>query len=212
MAMSEDGFCPHCGAVRQSWAKFCGSCGKPYDAPAATAPAPPPPPADGVGFAAVQAPTTAAPVAKKGGGALRPILIFLVVGALGGLGYTALQNQSIVPSLGGGPTSANLPPAGVVWFGASFDSTSFAIRSQTSTGSAGQTFALVAHLRQTTDMSNANLRISLDGTTYVNRAVGLSGSGDVFGMTYTPPVAGTYRFDVADVGGTVLATGTIVVR
>jgi hypothetical protein len=99
-----------------------------------------------------------------------------------------------------------------VWFGASFDSTTFELRARATTASLGQTFALVAHLRQTTDMSNANLRISLDGTTYLNQALGLSGSGDVFGVTYTPPVAGTYRFEVADVGGNVLATGTIVVR
>ena len=166
----------------------------------------------GVGFAAIQSPNPAAPLAKGSGGALRLILVLLVVGALGGLGYTALQNRSIVPSLGGGPTSADLPLAGEVWFGASFDSTTFELRARATTAPPGQTFALVAHLRQTTSMSNASLRISLDGTTYVNQALGLSGEGDIFGVTYTPPVAGTYRFDVADVGGNVLASGTIMVR
>lgn len=32
--MSETAFCPHCGARRPEWARFCGACGNGYDAPA----------------------------------------------------------------------------------------------------------------------------------------------------------------------------------
>ena len=32
------------------------------------------------------------------------------------------------------------------------------------------------------------------------------------GFTYLPPLAGSYRFDLTDIGGAVLATGTITVQ
>jgi uncharacterized membrane protein HdeD (DUF308 family) len=41
--MLQDAFCPHCGAKRPEWARFCGSCGNGYDAPSRTAAVAPPP-------------------------------------------------------------------------------------------------------------------------------------------------------------------------
>jgi hypothetical protein len=52
--LTQEAFCPHCGAKRPEWAKFCGTCGQSYDAPPAAvttgqgstkSPPPTPPPA-----------------------------------------------------------------------------------------------------------------------------------------------------------------------
>ena len=31
--MTDQAFCPHCGARRPEWAKFCGTCGNAHDMP-----------------------------------------------------------------------------------------------------------------------------------------------------------------------------------
>jgi hypothetical protein len=201
--MTNAGFCPHCGAPRSDWAKFCGSCGRAYDAPPTpvTAPTAPPPAPDET----YKLSGSGMPASRRG------LLILLGIAVLVG-GYYILNNR--IPSIGpsSGPSSSNLPPAGDIWFGQTFDSTTFEVRSRLTSATAGQTIALVGHLSRSTDASNANLRISLDGTTFVNQALGLTGETDVYGATYVPPVAGAYRFELTDVGGSVLAAGSITVR
>lgn len=190
-------YCPKCGRGQAPDARFCPNCGEAFD-PA------------GVGFAAVQSPTaTVSPPAKNGIPPAVLIGLLIVLGVIGAFGYNAVKGGAAVP--GGVPSSANVPPGGTIWFGSSFDATTFEIPSRVTSGTAGQTIALVGHLSRTITMSNANLRISLDGTTILNQALGLTGEGDIYGVTYTPPVAGTYRFEVTDVGGAVLASGTITV-
>lgn len=190
--MTGAGFCPHCGVARQEWAKYCGSCGQSYDT------------------TRVDPVPAAAPVAvatPKRRNTLRWILLGLVA-----IGLLYLSGQLVVPGLPKmGVASANVPPVGEIWFGSSFDASTFELRSKTSSGSVGQTFALVAHLSRAISTGEANLRISLDGTTAVNQAIQASGSGELFGLTYSPPVSGSYRFEITDVGGSILASGTITV-
>lgn len=116
------------------------------------------------------------------------------------------------PATQSGPAAADLPPAGSVWFGSSFDPATFVVHGRTTTVPAGQPVAVVAHLSHSIDMSAANLRISLDGTNYLNQALGLAGEGDVYGMTFSPPAAGHYLVEVADVGGNVVASSSFDAR
>lgn len=195
-------------------AQYCSNCGLPLNA-AGAAPAGAAPVTQsysekfpGTAFGA-PAPA-AAPVKKEGANPIVVLAVIAVIGIVIYLGYTrTLPNTA--PRVG---PAANLPPAGTIWFGSSFDSSTFEIRGQTSTATVGQTFAMVGHLTREVSFDQLNIRISLDGTTYANQQaqVAGSGTGDVFGFTYLPPIAGSYRFDLTDIGGSVLASGTIVVR
>jgi hypothetical protein len=76
--MLATGFCPHCGAPRQWWARFCGKCGKRYgnapETPAASVPALPVP----------------APATRQGGlSIVGPVVAFVIIAVLVA-GFTVL--------------------------------------------------------------------------------------------------------------------------
>ena len=109
-----------------------------------------------------------------------------------------------------GVSSANVPPTGEVWFGASFDTTTFAITGRTSSVKVGAPFAAVANIGKTVDGSAMNMRIYLDGTLLTTTGLSWTGSGDVWGWSPNPAyAAGSWRYELTDVGGNVLATGQI---
>ncbi len=84
------------------------------------------------------------------------VVIAVVVAALIGTG---------VIKLGAGPSGAAAPPAGTIWFGSSFDPSTFAISGKTTSVSAGTTVAYVGHLTRSIGTGQANLRISVNGQT-----------------------------------------------
>ena len=56
------------------------------------------------------------------------------------------------------------------------------------------------------------MRVSLDGTVIANEAIAMKGSGELFGVTLTPfVVAGSYKYDLVDIGGNLLASGSLTV-
>lgn len=198
-------FCPSCGRPRAVDERFCASCGHAFETAAATS-----------ALAAVSPPTmsapadpvTALPKPDRAGPIPRLIGGILIVGVLiWGLNQFGTLRGASVP----GVNSANTPPVGVIWFGSSFDPGTFEIRGKSSTAAVGTPFAMVGHLTRSINSGDANLRIALDGTTYVNQALTLQGSGELFGITYTAPVAGTYTFTITDVGGNQLAAGGITI-
>jgi hypothetical protein len=205
--MVDEGFCPHCGVARKGWARFCGSCGREYDSPPAQPVARPI-------AASTPAPIAeTAPVASKRRSS--PIVWVIVGIAILVAGFLALSSGVILRSPGAPgiiSTSTNLPPVGSIWFGQSFDTTTFEIRSRAFSTPAGQAIALVAQLPRSVASGTANIRISLDGTIIVNQALNSQGEGELFGMTYVPPVAGHYVVEITDIGGTVLANGSIDAR
>jgi hypothetical protein len=197
----DTGFCPHCGATRSEWAKFCGSCGRAYDAP------PPPAPV-------ASAPETEAPDATyKLHGSGMPVtrrgwLILLGIAVLVG-GFYVLNSK--IPSIGpAGVSSANLPPAGTIWFGSSFDASTFEIRDRTTSINSQQGFSAVAHLTRSMDGSAHSVRISYNGTVVSSSSVTWQGWGEVWGFSPGALLAaGDWRYELIDVGGNVLASGTI---
>ena len=139
---------------------------------------------------------------------------------LGG-GYIALQavganllertNQELEDV--GANGSANLPRRGEVWFGDSFDTDTFDVRGRTDRVATAETFAVVAHLRESTVANQLVVRVLLDGQVIANeQASAATGEGELYGVTLGPlNFAGTYRFEFTDIGGNELASGQLQV-
>lgn len=107
----------------------------------------------------------------------------------------------------------NVPPAGSIWFGTSFDPTSFAITGQATSFASGSQIAAVAHL---TKQGAGHVVIYLTaGSTRLPEGSGdLSGSNDLLadvlnGLGALP--AGTYSITVEDQGGNTLSSGSLTI-
>ena len=71
--------------------------------------------------------------------------------------------------------------------------------------------SMAARLTRPVDGSQLVIRTSLDGALLSSAGIGIEGNSDVWGFTPNPLyVAGTWRYDLTDIGGNVLATGTVV--
>lgn len=202
-SLTRGGGCPQCGHPRDGAQRFCSGCGFDYwkaaDPNAAAAPAPA---------------TTAKP--EKRNLPLAPLLI--IAGVVVGVGvlYALLSGVSdgimddVASDIGGG---ADLPPAGTIWFGSSFDTDTFEVRGRTRSVTTGEAVSMVARLDETVDGSDLAMRVYLDGQLVTSTDANAEGSGDLWGWTLAPHfVAGTYRYEVADLGGNALASGQLTVR
>ena len=199
-------FCQHCGAPHDDDAKFCPKCGRPVEA---TTPATASFSEKYAGTPYGATPPSAAHVTSSRGLSTRTVVIIgiLIVAVIGAwqLGLFA----GLTSTAG---TAGDIPPSGEVWFGSSFDTNTFALSGITTTFKTGETAALVAQLPRSVSEGDMNMRVSLDGTVIVSQAIAMQGSGDVFGITLTPfVVAGTYKYDLVDIGGNALASGTLTV-
>ncbi len=186
-------FCSKCGTPRAGAFRYCRSCGFDFDGTTATQPA-------------VRPPAIPEPQVRSGSRSEK-ILVALVLLAIIGVAFVLL-NGSRAP--GPGVDSANIPPAGTVWFGSSFDPKTFAISDRLTTVTANQGFSFVAHLSRTIDASELAIRTSWNGQLVASVAVSAKGSGDAWGFSPGPLfAAGEWKYDLTDIGGNVLATGTI---
>lgn len=118
-----------------------------------------------------------------------------------------------VAACGGGTVAQkDVPPAGQIWFGQSFDPQTFVLFDKRTTVGTQEPSALVAHLTKGVSGS-VNVRASHDGTFVTATSVPLSGSGEIVGLTLGAFVTpGQWTYDVVDVGGNVLASGTITAQ
>jgi hypothetical protein len=150
----------------------------------------------------------AAPV-KRGGVQARWVVLVLVgilvlVAAVGALSRGNLSSPS------GSTTSANLPPAGSIWFGTSFDPNTFELAGQTTSIGSNAGFSAVAHLTRVVNGSGLNVRVYFNEDLVSTTGVSWTGSGDVWGFSPGPLfAAGTWKYEITDVGGNVLAAGSI---
>jgi hypothetical protein len=109
-------------------------------------------------------------------------------------------------------TSADIPPPGAIWFGSTVDPQTFAITGRLTTVIAQQQFSLVARLPTPSDGAQLGVRTWFNGGIVGSIALGETGIGDIWAASPGPlPAAGTWRFDLVDVEGNVLATGTLTV-
>lgn len=178
-------FCPNCGADRAADARFCASCGRSFE------PAPTP---------------MAEAKRSRGVGGIVALLVFLGVIAafvwiVGGdklLGTKTLSN------------GADVPPVGQVWFGTTFDSSTLELSGRTSSVGSTSPFSLVGHLTKSMAGKDLVVRIYFNGALVGTTGINAAGDGDVWGMSPGPLfAAGEWRYDFTDVGGNVLATGTV---
>jgi hypothetical protein len=225
--VTDQAFCPHCGAKRPEWAKFCAMCGNAYGMPPAVEAFAGAVPAASDSTAATPNPVSAyadppigadvtdlAPIRSRAGYSLLPALV-TVVGLFAVLAASFLLLGGKVGSAGGsGSISADIPPVGQIWFGTGFDPTTFALSGKSDDAPTGRTVAMVAHLAAPVSSGQANVRIELGGTTMADNALQLSGTpaGDVVGFTLAFPIAGSYRVTVTDAGGAALATGVVIAQ
>ena len=205
------GYCSQCGTTLAYDARFCPECGRPVGA---AAPVATPPMSYSEKYAATPyAGSVAVPAPRPAKTGLSPLQVIAgVVVLLIVVGAVFLVLKGGLPGASAGGTAGNIPPVGQIWFGASFDTTTFALSGITTSTPTGATVALVAQLPHSVASGDLNLRVSLDGTVILNQNVTVKGSGELFGSTVGPFVAaGTYGYELVDVGGNALASGTLTV-
>ncbi len=190
-------YCPSCGTQRTGDLRFCASCQFDFgpDAPAAGPPAPATP--------------AAAPVqAKHGGFNPLAVILFLILVGIGGAVVVNLAKDGSVASVN--QSEANVPPSGQIWFGPSFDPSTLALSSRVTSVTGSGAFSAVAHLPRSMNGSDLSLREYFNGELITSGALNWSGSGEFWGWSAAPLFApGSWRFDLVDVGGNILASGTI---
>lgn len=139
----------------------------------------------------------------------------LIVGAVivAVLGILAWQTGLLARLTAQGGAAGNIPPAGEIWFGTSFDPTTFAISGKTSSARVGSTPVMVAQLTRAVTSGQVNVRISWNGQVIANQNVSIQGtSGELLGSSIGPfQFAGTYLYELTDLGGNRLASGTLTV-
>ncbi len=182
-----------------------GSAGAPVTPTWRDAGAPAPP----TSVPLVTAPPSSAVAPTSGGRSTAEwIVIGLIIVAVVGGAFVVLNNGR-TPTLTTG-SSANIPPAGSVWFGDSFDSNTFEIRGRKSTVGTTEAFSFVAHLTDAMNSEDLAIRVSFDGQLVSSQRVDATGSSDVWGFSPGPLfAAGEWRYELTDIGGNVLASGTI---
>jgi hypothetical protein len=170
---------------------ICPSCGFDYR----TNPVAAPPPS-------IVQPTTVQKALSTQGWPVRIVgLTVLVVGLAISVGLLLSRN-------GGSP---NVPPAGSIWFGSSFDAKSFEIRDRADSFTSGARVALVAHLSQTVPAGYA-ATIDIEGhstPTIVAPSAGMDFYGVVIPSAFLTP--GVHHVRVSDIGGNELASGSLTV-
>ena len=133
----------------------------------------------------------------------RTVAALLLMGILAGC-------SGSVPAAAPPAARADIPPVGAIWFGSSFDPQTFAISSRLTTVTANQGFSFVAHLSRVIDASALLIRTSWNGQLVATTPPSAKGSGDLWGFSPGPLfAAGKWKYDLTDIGGNVLATGTL---
>lgn len=113
----------------------------------------------------------------------------------------------------GRTASTNVPPAGTIWFGTSFDPSSMELAGRKTAVGSTEAFSMVAHLTKTMNATDLVIRSYFDGQLVGQSPVSAQGSGEVWGFSPGPLSAvGTWRYDITDVGGNVLASGSLDAR
>lgn len=195
--MTDDAFCQNCGTARAPGARFCASCGRPFEEALYVAPEPPP----------VAAVAPATPGRSLGG---RVAIVIIGVAMVSGLLWV-FRGQ--IPVSTGTVTANDIPPVGQIWFGDSFNTTTFAIAGRKTAVGVQDPFSFVAHLPRSVDGSEIVFRVLYNGALVVTQAANVQGSGDVFGFSPGPlSAAGSWTYQLTDIGGNVLASGTVTAQ
>lgn len=127
----------------------------------------------------------------------------------------ALVLLTLVAACGGRPVAADdVPPAGSMWFGSSFDTTTFAMTGRTTTIRFGSQVAYVAHLTRPSTGESFVLSLDIGGLPATWPGGQLEPGDEIMGQVL--PAAEIYQpgpltVRVVDAGGTTLAEGTVTI-
>jgi hypothetical protein len=144
---------------------------------------------------------------------IQNLVIIVGVVALVAVTYLLLTRTTAEPGVA---PRANEPPAGQVWFGSAFDSTTLEVRGKMSTVTRGQPVALVAHFSRTVPKGIA-VRVVVtrpDGRSATVGTQTFAADADRFGVVIQSALldtTGGFSFEVKDVGGNRLASGSLQV-
>lgn len=119
-------------------------------------------------------------------------------------------------SAAGNVAAQDVPPAGVIWFGTAYDTTTFALTDRSDTFPVGTQIAVVAHLRSVPATVRVTLYTTFEGEQVPVGYTDFTGNGydimaDLIPAIYST-VPGQLPFQAKDSGGNVLATGTLTIR
>lgn len=110
----------------------------------------------------------------------------------------------------GGVSADDVPPTGTIWFGSSFDTQTFALTNRRTSVKTTEPIAIVGHLTRSVDENDLLLRVTYEGTLVSNTPATLTSGGEVVGFALNPlGTAGSWLYELTDIGGNVLASGTV---
>jgi hypothetical protein len=135
------------------------------------------------------------------------IIAFVVVGALayGGL----LLLGMLLPNEIGSDIWIDIPPAGQIWFGESFDTDTQTMTGISDTFATADTFTVVVHVGRVVESGDLRLHVVLGDDVVEDRPLG-GGEGDIIVFTAGPlDEPGTYELEAIDAAGDVLASGEV---
>jgi hypothetical protein len=111
-----------------------------------------------------------------------------------------------VPALG---VSSDIPPVGTVWFGPTFNPATFEMDRRVSKAPLGGSIAFVGRLRE--PANGLQVRLTVAGTPTTLPADEVPDGSEVAGGTLNLLFPGDMKVELVDVGGNVLASGTLSV-
>lgn len=172
-----------------------------FDDPADSLPASdsglPPPPSD--------APAPAPPIRVASGHGVLQLLAAIVI--------VYVTTGGLLPSAPGGGDPANIPPPGRIWFATSFDPDTFDVRGLLTYVGADDTFFMVGQLTRSVAGRRLVIREYLDGELITVAWTLRTDEARIWGFSLGPLRGpGTWRYEIADIGGDILASGGIVAR
>jgi hypothetical protein len=162
-------------------------------------------------------------------GSLVPVLR-IVIGALlltGGIWFPLQAATSSAPTLQAEPSRVTVstpqiatvdsdrPTAGDIWFGSSYDTTTFAVHGRTTTATVSDSVALVAALSSPASDS-VRIEITSKGHLPFVQPYAIGKNWDVVALMVPfgswGATTGTYSVTVTDTGGNVLAAGVLMIQ
>ena len=188
--------------ARSGTLPICPNCGYDYRSTATTAPQ--------FGFQQAFVPPSGYPQAAASAKTGRSsnltrgaLLLGLVVAVVAVGGFLLTRQTGVQPN-------ANQPPAGTIWFGTTFDESTFAVSGQASSFTQRDHVVMVAHFSATVS-SGKGVNILIDGV--ILRSTSATSDWDLFGMALNAAVlpTGTHAFEIDDLGGNRLASGIVTI-
>lgn len=194
--------CPRCHTARSGTLPICPNCGYDYRSTAMAAPQvgsqQASTPLSGYPQAAASAKTGRSSNLTRGALLLGLVVVVVAVG-----GFLITRQTGVQPN-------TNQPPAGTIWFGTSFDASTFAVSGQASSFTQRDHVVMVAHFSGTVS-SGKGVNILIDGLIF--KSTTATSDWDLFGMALNVAVlpTGTHAFEIDDVGGNRLASGAVTI-